>query len=62
MAAAAIGPYPTPVIGYGGSAIIGYLLSLAMLPPKVPWPAGADINAAVDEPTPTNLHPRLSAS
>ncbi len=62
LAAAAIGPYPTPVIGYGGSAIIGYLLSLAMLPPKVPWPAGADINAAVDEPTPTNLHPRLSAS
>uniref|UniRef100_UPI0019D56DB0 hypothetical protein n=1 Tax=Caulobacter sp. SSI4214 TaxID=2575739 RepID=UPI0019D56DB0 len=61
LAAAAVGPYPTPVIGYGGSAIIGYLLSLAMLPPKVPWPASADITAPVDEPTPTNLHPRLSA-
>lgn len=30
--AAAIGNYPTPVVGYGGSAILGYLLSLAMLP------------------------------
>ena len=30
--AAAIGNYPTPIVGYGGSAIIGYLLSLAVLP------------------------------
>ncbi|QAY79396.1 hypothetical protein [Sphingosinicella sp. BN140058] len=30
--AAALGNYPTPVVGYGGSAILGYLLGLAALP------------------------------
>lgn len=34
--AGAAGPYPTPIVGYGGSAIIGYLLSLALLPSRVP--------------------------
>ncbi len=33
VAAAALGNYPTPVVGYGGSAILGYLLSLAAFPP-----------------------------
>lgn len=32
VAAAALGHYPTPLVGYGGSAILGYLLSAAMLP------------------------------
>jgi hypothetical protein len=32
--AAALGNYPTPVVGVGGSAIVGYLLSLAMLPTR----------------------------
>lgn len=30
--AAALGNYPTPVLGYGGSAILGYLLSVSLLP------------------------------
>lgn len=30
--AAALGNYPTPIVGYGGSAIIGYALSLVALP------------------------------
>jgi cell division protein FtsW (lipid II flippase) len=30
--AAALGNYPTPLVGYGGSAILGYLLSGALLP------------------------------
>lgn len=30
--AAAVGNYPTPVVGYGASSIIGYLLSLTVLP------------------------------
>ncbi len=30
--AAALGNYPTPIVGYGGSAIIGYTLSLLALP------------------------------
>ena len=34
--AALIGNYPTPLVGYGGSAIIGYLLSACMLPPRQP--------------------------
>lgn len=32
--AAALGNYPTPLVGYGGSAILGYLLSLTALPPR----------------------------
>ncbi|MBY0392874.1 MAG: hypothetical protein K2Q27_06385 [Novosphingobium sp.] len=34
--AAVIGNYPTPLVGYGGSAIVGYLLSACMLPPRQP--------------------------
>jgi hypothetical protein len=32
VAAAALGNYPTPLVGYSGAAILGYVLSLAMLP------------------------------
>ena len=32
VAAAALGNYPTPLVGYGGSAIVGYLLSLSLMP------------------------------
>ena len=35
MLAAALGNYPTPVVGYGSSAIIGYLLSVAALPRSI---------------------------
>jgi len=35
VVASALGNYPTPVVGYGGSAIIGYALSLSFLPGKV---------------------------
>jgi hypothetical protein len=35
VAAAAMGNYPTPVVGYGGSAILGYVLSLAVFPPRI---------------------------
>jgi hypothetical protein len=34
IAAAALGNYPTPVVGYGGSAILGYVLSLSAFPPR----------------------------
>jgi hypothetical protein len=30
--AAALGNYPTPLVGYGGAAVLGYLLSVALLP------------------------------
>ncbi|MFM5907096.1 MAG: hypothetical protein ACKOPO_05870, partial [Novosphingobium sp.] len=32
IGAAALGNYPTPLVGYSGAAVLGYLLSLAMLP------------------------------
>ena len=34
ITAAAAGNYPTPVVGYGGAAILGYLLSVALLPDR----------------------------
>lgn len=60
IVAATLGNYPTPVVGYGGSAILGYCLSLAALPrvvrphsrqgdrdePGAPPPPSADLRAA----------------
>ncbi len=31
IAAAALGNYPTPLVGYGASAVLGYILSVALL-------------------------------
>jgi len=31
LGAALLGPYPTPIVGFGGSAVIGYVLSVAMM-------------------------------
>lgn len=36
IVAAALGNYPTPLVGYGGSAILGYALSLSLMPGQVP--------------------------
>lgn len=36
VVAAALGNYPTPLVGYGGSAIVGYLLSLIAFPRRAP--------------------------
>lgn len=38
--AAMLGNYPTPLVGYGGSAIIGYLLSVAFMRPASETTAG----------------------
>ena len=38
--AAMMGNYPTPLVGYGGSAIIGYLLSVAFMRPAAPVETG----------------------
>ena len=35
IVAAALGNYPTPLVGYGGSAVLGYVLSLASIGPVV---------------------------
>lgn len=47
--AAALGNSPTPLVGYGGSAILGYLLSLSLLPRPVRQEAGST-SAAPDKP------------
>lgn len=41
IAAAGLGNYPTPIVGYGASAIFGYVLSLLTLPRWV----GAEVSA-----------------
>lgn len=47
VAAAALGNYPTPLVGYGGSAVLGYLLSVALLPGRAQLrPAAAGTAAA----------------
>jgi hypothetical protein len=63
--AAALGNYPTPLLGYSGSAILGYLISLLGLPPR---PArrsvGPDGSAAEPEAEeqPPNLRAGLTAA
>lgn len=42
IAAAALGNYPTPLVGYGGSAIIGYVLCLLGWPARANRALGAD--------------------
>jgi hypothetical protein len=59
IAAAALGNYPTPLVGYGGSAVLGYLLSVAFLPGAArgtdaaalesPPAAGPDLEPALPE-------------
>lgn len=51
LAAAALGNYPTPLVGYGGSAILGYLISLIGLPPR------AESMGAKGEPEPEAARP-----
>jgi hypothetical protein len=53
VAAAALGNYPTPVVGYGGSAILGYLLSLAWLPDTARSAALGDRLSPVPPPSPS---------
>lgn len=58
LIAAMLGNYPTPLIGYGGSGIIGYLLCLAALPARAGVPAGAPgAGADVDVPEPRRDSP-----
>jgi cell division protein FtsW (lipid II flippase) len=49
LAAAVIGNYPTPLLGYGGSGIIGYLLCVAVLPGRQRRRDGQASPAATDQ-------------
>jgi cell division protein FtsW (lipid II flippase) len=63
LAAAALDNYPTPLVGYSGSAVLGYLLSVALLPSAA---RGADAAAsaarAVTGPDPDPTLPELRAA
>lgn len=49
LAAAALGNYPTPLVGFSGSAIVGYLVGLIGLPRRAgAAPAGRDAAAQPD--------------
>ena len=52
VVAAALGNYPTPIVGYGGSAILGYALSLSFMPIKARYAAAA--KALPQDPTRTD--------
>jgi hypothetical protein len=60
--AAALGNYPTPLVGYGGSAILGYLLSVALLPHRAG--EGASLRTtlpAADDQSPDHVGSELCA-
>ena len=56
IAAAALANHPTPVVGYGGSAVLGYLLSLIALP------GGLRIGATDVAAVPTDAAPSADSS
>lgn len=43
IVAAALGNYPTPLVGYGGSAVLGYVLSLASIAPVAATRRAAEV-------------------
>lgn len=49
VVAAALGNYPTPLVGYGGSAIIGYVVSLMAFGSRPTVVAGHEPSAAAKE-------------
>lgn len=56
IAAAAMGAYPTPIVGYGASAIIGYFLSLIFVQPaKQARLTGDDVRGSLSGVDETNL-------
>jgi cell division protein FtsW (lipid II flippase) len=61
IVAALVGNYPTPLVGYGGSAIIGYLLSAGMLPPRQSARDPLPVCASEPRPTQPDILPRLLA-
>ncbi|MGE6763557.1 FtsW/RodA/SpoVE family cell cycle protein [Corallococcus interemptor] len=58
--AAALGNYPTPVVGYGGSAILGYVLSLSTLPRPVNSQARAATASPDESPASRDLHSKIA--
>lgn len=57
--AAALGNYPTPLVGYGGSAIVGYMLSLLAFPRRASAraPVSRSEREAIEGDRPARLAP-----
>jgi hypothetical protein len=53
IAAAALGNYPTPLVGYGGSAVLGYLLSVALLTGSRSYAEQAGAGGTKPQPVPS---------
>jgi hypothetical protein len=63
VVAAALGNYPTPLVGYGGSAVLGYFLSAALLPSRpraVAIPASEPPSIGEPRPDPSVSELRLA--
>lgn len=62
VVAAALGNYPTPLVAYGGSAILGYLLSLSAMPARARSAsvAGEASEARKPSDTTTDRHLRIA--
>jgi hypothetical protein len=61
IAAAALANHPTPLVGYGGSAVVGYLLSLIALPARpAQVPARNDAPASAEEGEPPHTSPLVA--
>jgi hypothetical protein len=60
IVAAALGNYPTPLVGYGGSAILGYFISLSGLPKRTAGTESVRGSARAPQPPGSDLTPRIS--
>lgn len=61
IAAAALGNYPTPMVGYSGAAVLGYMLSLAMLPRRAAVDSAPLASAQADGPDAPDRQERIAA-
>ena len=62
LLAAVVGSYPTPLLGYGGSGILGYLLCLAALPGRGRQRTAPSSPARADKRRKFNGHPFATAA
>ncbi len=62
LLAAVVANYPTPLVGYGGSAIIGYLLCLAALPSRAGRRGPADRPTTTATRSERDRHERVAAA
>ena len=62
IVAAALGNYPTPLVGYGGSAVLGYVLSLASIAPVAATRRAVEVSDRGRPHEPDGVHGSLRAA